>query len=75
MVKLVCKISRNSTEVVEVRPEDPLYVLLDKLNINDKNCKFLFRGVAYPIASILRFEEIGLNSDSHIVILSQALAG
>ena len=67
MVKLRIKMRTNLVKDVEVRPDDHLYVLLDKLDITDKHVKILFNGATYPIASILRFEEIGINSDCNII--------
>ena len=75
MVKLRIKMGRNLFKEVEVRPSDHLFILKDKLDITDKNVKFLFNGATYPIASILRFEEIGLNSDTSIILLNRKLAG
>ena len=75
MVKITCKISTTKTETVEVNISDPLYVLLEKLNITDKNTKFIFREETYSVASISTFQEIGLTNDTRISINNQALAG
>ena len=75
MVKLRIKMGTNLSKTVEVRPYDHLYVLLDKLDITDKSVKILFNGETYPIASILKFEEIGINSDCNIILMNRAIAG
>ena len=75
MVKITCKIDFRNTKVVDVRVSDPLFVLLNKLNISDKKTKFVFEGKEYRMASILIFEEIGLTSDSRISINNPAIAG
>ena len=55
--------------------QDYIGVLKNLLPIND-NAKLIFNGVTYQIKnSILTFEEIGLNSDSRISIISPAIAG
>ena len=60
MVKLTCKLGLRNTKVVEVQPDDQIYVLLEKLNITDRKTKFVFNGQPYSMASIQTFEEIGL---------------
>ena len=75
MVFITCKLSTSCTKRVSVNISDPIYILLDKLNISDKNTKFVFEGKIYSLASILTFEEIGLIKDSLIFINNQAIAG
>ena len=41
-MKITFKLSKGNIKVVEVSPSDPLYILLDKLNITDKATKFVF---------------------------------
>ena len=74
-MKITCKLGTNRTKVVEVSPNDPLYILLEKLQITDKNTKFIFNGATYSICSIFTFKEIGINSDSRISINNQAISG
>jgi hypothetical protein len=66
--------SRN-VKVVDVQLSDPLFVLLTKLNIQDKNTKFIFNGITYSMGSIQTFKEIGLMNDERITINNQAIAG
>ena len=75
MVFITCKLSTSCTKRVSVNISDPIYILLDKLNISDKNTKFVFEGKTYSLASILTFEEIGLIKDSLIFIQNQAIGG
>ena len=75
MVKLRIKMGTNLVKDVEVHVDDPLYILLDKLDITDKHVKFLFNRATYPIASILTFGEIGINSDCTIILINRAIAG
>ena len=74
-IKLICQFGTNKREIVFVDPEESLYVLLKKLNIVDKNTKFIFQGTAYSLSSILTFREIGLTHEAKIYILNQAIAG
>jgi hypothetical protein len=66
--------SRN-VKVVDVEANEALFVLLNKLNITDKNTKFIFNGITYSMGSIQTFQEIGLTSDARITINNQAIAG
>ena len=75
MVIINCIFSISCTKTVSVDISDPIYILLDKLNINDKNTKFVFKQKMYTLASILTFEEIGLTEDSSIHKYHQAIAG
>ena len=54
-IKITCKLGKGNIKVVEVSPEDPLYVLLDKLNIIDKTTKFIFKGMSYSMGNIQTF--------------------
>lgn len=74
-MRLTCKMGSRNVKVVEVQPNDALFTLLCKLNISDKNTKFLFNGMTYSMSSIQTFQEIGLTSDARITINNQAIAG
>ena len=74
-IKLAVKLGTNNIKNVIVYPEEPLYVLLDMLNIKDKNIKFAFKGVLYAVATIFTFEEIGITEDTRISFLYQAISG
>jgi len=74
-MRLTCKMGSRNVKVVEVQPNDALLTLLCKLNISDKNTKFVFNGMTYSMSSIQTFQEIGLTSDARITINNQAIAG
>lgn len=74
-MKLTCKYGTNITKVVEVKPTDPLYILLEKLKISDKSSKFIYNGITRDIASILTFQDIGLTSDVRLAIINQGISG
>jgi len=74
-MRLTCKIGTKNIKVVEVQPYEPLHILLKKLNIEDKNTKFIFNGITYSMSSILTFQEIGLTGDARIAINNQGIAG
>ena len=61
--------------VVEVKPNDPINVLLNKLNISNKDTIFTFNGATYKMASNQTFEEIGLHDDGMIVVNDRLLLG
>ena len=75
MVIITCKIATSCQKRVSVNISDPIYILLDKLNIRDKKTKFVFNGETYLIASDLTFEEIGLTKDSVIYINNPRISG
>lgn len=62
-------------KVVEVSPDDPLYILLNKLNITDKETKFFYKGNTYCMNSIQTFQEIGLTHDAKIITINLAISG
>lgn len=73
-MKITCKLG-TKTKVVEVSPNDPLHILLKKLQITDKYTTFIFNGTTYSIFSILTFKEIGIYSDSRIIMGGQGISG
>ena len=77
-MRITCKLGRGNIKVVEVSPNDPLYILLDKLNITDKATKIIFNAMTYCVDSVVTFQEIGLTCDDRISLISlqtQAIAG
>ncbi len=74
-IQIICRFGTNNEKLVSVEKSDPLYVLLTKLKIKDKNTKFLFNEKTFSIASIQTFEEIGLTSNTKINLINQAISG
>ena len=74
-MRLTCKLGTKNIKVVEVQPFEELHILLKRLNISDKNTKFIFNGVTYSMGSIQTFQEIGLTYDARIAVNNQAIAG
>ena len=66
-IELEVKFINKETKKVVIFPHEPLYRLLDLLNIKDKSISFSFNDNVYPISSIQTFEEIGLIKDSQIL--------
>ena len=75
MINLRCKIGTNDVKTVKVNPSDRIYNLLNKLDINDENAKFMFNGMTYSLASNLTFSEIGLKDNYSIFIMQQRISG
>jgi hypothetical protein len=73
-MKLTCKLG-SMTKIVEVNPSDQLNVLIQKLNLHDKNTKFIYKQITYSVGSIQTFDEIGLTSDCYLMFTNQAIAG
>ena len=68
---LTCIWSTNVKKMVEVGTQDFIGVLKNLLPIKD-NAKFIFNRSLYQIKNnTLTFEEIGLDSDSHILIVNE----
>lgn len=72
---LKCKLATRTVVEVELSPSDPLYKLLGKLGIDDKDTKFTFNQRTYSMASIQSFQEIGLANGGNIVVFNQAISG
>ena len=75
MVIITCLLGSNGIKIVSVNIYDPIYVLLEKLNISDKKANFIFKGQTYSLASNLTFQEIGLINDTNIFINKPAISG
>ncbi len=74
-MRITCKLGTRNIKVVEVSLDDPLLVLLEKLNICDKKTKFIFKGVTYSMSSCFTFKEIGITEDCRIFINNQGISG
>ena len=74
-MKLTCKLGDFGIQIVEVKKTDCLSVLMNLLNLTDKNSKFTFKGRTYGIYSNQTFQEIGLTSNANIFIINQAISG
>lgn len=73
-MKITCKLG-TKTKVVEVSPNDPLHILLKKLQITNKDANLNFHGTTYSIYCNFTFKEIGIYSDSRIFISDQGISG
>ena len=70
----VVRSAREKKNVI-VYPEEPLWILLELLNIKDKTLKFIYEQSTYEIATTLTFEEIGITNNSRISIISHGYSG
>ena len=75
MVIITWLLGSNGIKIVSVNIYDPIYVLLEKLNISDKKANFIFKGQTYSLASNLTIQEIGLINDTNIFINKPAISG
>lgn len=75
MITLRCKLGTRKIEEVYVSPSDPLYRLLDLLDISDKDTKFTFNQKTYSMGSIQTFQSIGITHSANIVVFNQAISG
>lgn len=73
-MKLTIRLSSTNVKVVNVKPNDPLYILLNLLNITDKKTVFICNGIAHCMGSIETFEEINLPDEAKIFVSNQGLA-
>ena len=74
-MRIRCRLGTKNNKIIEVSPDDPLYILLEKLNISDKTTKFIFRGETYGIATNFTFREIGINTDCDIFFGNPGISG
>lgn len=72
---LKCRLSTRTVKEVEVSPSDPLFILLKKLEINDKDTKFTYNRKTHSMASIQTFKEIDLTIGGDFVVFNQAISG
>ena len=63
------------TKVVEVFTDNPLSILLEKVNPIGKNTKFIFKGMSFMVNSKLTFGEIGMDKDCAVYFVDQAMSG
>jgi hypothetical protein len=75
--KILLKVKTGSFDykIIEVFIDDPLFVLLKKLNISNKNTNFILNGTLYSLSSIQTFDEIGIRKDTEIAIDNCASPG
>ena len=73
-MKLLCNLGPFGKKSVEVKKSDPLKIFLDSLSIKDKNLKFIFNGQTYSVNTNTTFEEIGLNYDTNLFVICQAIS-
>lgn len=73
-MKLLCNLGPFGKQSVEVKKSDPLKIFLDSLSIKDKNLKFIFNGQTYSVNTNTTFEEIGLNYDTNLFFICQAIS-
>lgn len=68
---LTCLMGDYGIKIVEVNRNDKLSVLMDKLELTDKNTKFIFKEQAYAIYQDQTFEDIELISDTNLFVNNQ----
>ncbi len=73
-MKLLCNLGPFGERVVEVKKSDPLKIFLDLFPIKDKTLKFIFDGQTYSVNTNTTFEEIGLNYDTNLFFICQAIS-
>ena len=75
-MRLICKLGDYGEQVIDVQKTDKLSVLLNLLNLSDKNSKFIYEGRTYSIYTNQTFEDINLTKNNNILyILNQGIAG
>lgn len=75
-MRLICKLGDYGEQVIDVQKTDKLSVLLNLLNLSDKNSKFIYEGRTYSIYTNQTFEDINLTKNNSILfILNQAISG
>ena len=72
---LTCRFGTNDIQTVEVKKTDPICILREKLDISNNITKFIFNGITYMVDSNLKFEAIGLTSNTNLVFNNPAISG
>ena len=73
-MKLTFRLKKGLSRQVEVKPEDKLEVLINKLNIGKKS-KFVCKGVTYMLCTDITFAEIEAVDGGNYSVTYQAPAG
>ena len=63
------------TKVVEVFTDNPLSILLEKVNPINKNTKIIFKGMTFMVNSKKTFKEIGMDKDCAVFFVDRAISG
>ena len=79
IIQLIVKY-RSNTKTVEVYPEDPIYILAKKFNINETRntydlYKLCYHSISYNLFSDYTFSEIGVENNSRILIHADICIG
>ena len=74
-IELTVNLGNNHKEAVYVYPEEPLCVLVGLFNINNKNTKFVYKGVTYSVYTIFTFKEIKIENHDVINLYTPSYAG
>ena len=69
-MKIKFRFNSDLIKEVEVNPNDNINILLNKLDINDRNIKFLFNGIIFSTNSNEKFSDIGITNDTEVVVIN-----
>ena len=72
-MKIKFRFNSDLIKEVEVNPNDNINILLNKLDINDRNIKFLFHGKIFSTNSNEKFSDIGITNDTEVAVINQFL--
>ena len=78
VIHLSVKYGRNMRKIIDVYPEDPINIILDKLNLYDKEeapYSFTFEGLMYRLSSNFNFNEINIKNHTIINLIAPSRGG
>ena len=74
-ISITLKFGTNDNRRAMVNPDDKIYVLIEKLHLNDEDTKFIYQGKTYEVSSIKTFRKIGITTNTVLFAINQAVAG
>ena len=74
-IKICCKVSPTKISVTQICYDEPINILMKKLNLNDKGLRIIYRGIEYPITESKKFKELGIKDGSIIIFIKPSIAG
>ena len=74
-INIYCKVSPTKIIITLIFYDEPINILMKKLNLNDPELSLIYFGIEYPISESKKFKELGIKDGSKIVFIKRAYAG
>ena len=70
-MKIKFRYNSDLIKEVEVKSNDNINILLNKLDLNDRNIQFIFNGNIYSTSSNEKFCDIGITNDTEVAVINR----